>query len=746
MSYRIGQLILTPASKNNTISEVFVAEPDSEKEALAGKIFILLEIETKRSDGLKLTNFLINYINNSYYQNEKLVLKEKIPSLRIEHIFESVVSRANKKILEFIKEENIKISTNSLNSTIGLIYNNEIHFSTAGKNRALLIYKKVQDNNKVYKTIDLNKTNASDEEDSKNKLFTNVISGTIPEGSSFIFSNEALPEYLSPKQLSDITIKLPPTSAVEQIKNTLSQINEYISFTGVIIKSSKLTPEETKESQNTPIKIQDSINKLNDTEQDTENILSPSGNIKIKTYIEKITSVFNRFIPKNKSSETLFLKASSKLNSRALRFYFNKIFIFLKSLFINILNFSFYAIKTITNTEKLRNAFSYTKKSLKYIFISTKNNSLNLKKRYKVIVLIFIISILGLSYEIDKVKKEKIQEENRIQYEQTKDTIQQKENKAEANLLYSNDDSAKKLLTEIKKLLKDFPQETDEQKESYNNFTKKLNEQLDKVRKVVKITGENAIVNFSDVNKNSKVNNIAFLNGNIYASDSDQNSIYIYNIDSKLTTTITDLNKKLENINYPIASDDKTIYWYANDSIVKLNTDSEEIFDLPLKKSPDSNIVDMSTYNQRTYMLDNKTSQIYRYEKGDNGFSTFTKWLNKTIDLSKAVSMDIDGNIFVLNNDGKIKKFLKGDEQNFIQDSVEPPLESANKIIVSKDNNFIYILDSSNSRIIEFEKNGKFVKQHESKNIGTINDFDLDENNSALYILIDNKIFSIDLK
>ena len=230
MNYRIGQLILTPASKNNTISEVFVAQPDTEKEALAGKIFILLEIETKRSDGLKLANFLINYINNSYYQNEKLILKEKIPSLRIEHIFESVVSRANKKILEFIKEENIKISTNFLNCTVGLIYHDEIYFSTAGKNRALLIYKTVQNNIKSYKTIDLNKNNSEDEEKSKNKLFANVISGTIPEGSSFIFSNETLPEYLSPKQLADIATTLPPTSAVEQIKNTLSQINEYLTF------------------------------------------------------------------------------------------------------------------------------------------------------------------------------------------------------------------------------------------------------------------------------------------------------------------------------------------------------------------------------------------------------------------------------------------------------------------------------------------------------------------------------------
>ncbi|MDA3840683.1 MAG: hypothetical protein PF572_06395 [Patescibacteria group bacterium] len=745
MSYRIGQLILTPASKNNTISEVFVAQPDSDKEALAGKIFILLEIETKRSDGLKLANFLINYINNSYYQNEKLVLKEKIPSLRIEHIFESVVSRANKKIFEFIKEENIKISPNSLNSTIGLIYNNEIHFSTAGKNRALLIYKKIQDNTSSYKTIDLNKNDSPEQSDSKNKLFTNVISGTIPEGSSFIFSNEALPEYLSPKQLSEISTTLPPTSAVEQIKNTLSQINEYISFIGIIIKSSQLNLDENKSSLERPIQMQDSANKLNDTEQVTENILSPSGNVKIKSYLKNFNYLVSKLIPKNKGKDTLFLQAGSKINSRALKFYSNKLFTFIKSLLVNIANFLFFIFKSLGNIKKLKGSITFLETLFSNVFLTGKKTFVSFKGKYKIITIIFVISILGLSYGINKVKKEKIAEEERIQYETIVEDIEQRQNQAEANLLYNNEDSAKELFIEIKDLLAKLSQDTDEQIVTYDSFSEKLNDQLDKVRKVVEISDNKPLIDFSDINKNSKVQKLVLSSGNIYASDTDQNSIYIYNLDSKLTTTITDLNKKLENINYPVASDDKTIFWFNNDSIIKLNTKTEEIFDIDLVKNPNGNISAMSTYNQRTYVLDNKASQIYRYEKGDTGFLNFSQWLNTETDLTKAISLDIDGNIFTLDNDGTIRKFLKGDEENFVQDLVEPPIESANKIIVSKDNNFIYVLESSKSRIVIYEKDGRFVEQLLSKNLENISDFIVDENNKISYIVSDNKIYSINL-
>ncbi len=739
MNYRVGQLILTPASKNNTISEVFVAQPDHEKEMLAGKIFVLLEIESKRSDGLKLANFLINYINNSYYQNEKLILKEKIPSLRVEHIFESVVSRANKKILEFIKEENIKISSSSLNSTIGLIYNNEIHFSTAGKNRAILVYKKTQNGEKIYKTIDLNKD--EDKDDSKTKLFTNVISGSIPDGSIFLFSNEALPEYLSSKQLSEIVTTLPPTSAVEQIKNTLTQINEYISFVAIVIKSSRLDNE--REKLPTPPQVDESVNKLNDTEQSTEDILSPSGNIKIKSYFNSLNNILSKILPKKESNNTLFLKTSSKLNSRALKFYLKKILIIIQSLLINIANFLFYIFKTLSNGKKLREIFAQFKKTLTGLFYFIKNNKQKIKNKYKIIVILFLFSIVGFSYELHKIKLQKIAELNKEKYEEIKKSIEQKENQAEASLLYNNEDNAKTLFIEIKKLLSEYPQETEYQKNEYTEFSKKLSEQLDKVRKIVDISNDNLVLDFSEVNKNSKVNEIILNANNIYASDPDQNSIYIVDLNSKETTTITDLNDKLNKIKYPILNDDTHLYWFNNDSIVKLNTDTEEIFSIDLSRKAESNIVAMSTYNGRTYMLDNGSSQIYRYEKGDNGFSSYSRWLNKKEDLSNGVSMDIDGYIYVLDKDGTIHRFLKGAISDFNQDIIEPPLQSAQKIFVSKEKDFIYVLDSNNSRIVIFDKDGRFIEQQKSKDLQDIKDFTVDEKNKLIYILANNKIFFI---
>ena len=87
-----------------------------------------------------------------------------------------------------------------------------------------------------------------------------------------------------------------------------------------------------------------------------------------------------------------------------------------------------------------------------------------------------------------------------------------------------------------------------------------------------------------------------------------------------------------------------------------------------------------------------------------------------------------------------------GAVDDFNQDIIEPPLESAKKIFVSKENDFIYVLDSKNSRIVLFDKDGRFLEQYKAKNLGSIKDFIVDETNKTIYILSDNKVYLMKIK
>ena len=82
MYNKIAQIILN-SGKASGASGVFVAQPDSLKESLAGKIFVLGEVGGKKTEGEKIINFIISDLNDNYYNDEKILLRGRIEGLKI---------------------------------------------------------------------------------------------------------------------------------------------------------------------------------------------------------------------------------------------------------------------------------------------------------------------------------------------------------------------------------------------------------------------------------------------------------------------------------------------------------------------------------------------------------------------------------------------------------------------------------------------------------------------------------------
>ncbi len=141
MYNKIAQIILN-SGKINGVSDVFVAQPDALKENLAGKIFVLAELDGKKSDGQKVFDFIVSDLNDNYYNDEKIMFRDKIEGLKIENIFEAALSKTNKNLGEFLAQHKIRINSSTTNITLGVVYENKLHFSGFGKNRALLIYRR----------------------------------------------------------------------------------------------------------------------------------------------------------------------------------------------------------------------------------------------------------------------------------------------------------------------------------------------------------------------------------------------------------------------------------------------------------------------------------------------------------------------------------------------------------------------------------------------------------------------------
>lgn len=760
MHYKLAQLILTPGKNASTTSDVFISQPDSAKEALAGKLFILIEIASKKQDNLKIINFLIDNINHNYYQNEKLLLREKISTLKIEHIFESALAKTNKNLADFIQQEKIKTDFESINVIAGIIFEDEIHFVNSGKNKAFLIYRqkiegvkkgRVKEEDSVeYKIIDIvEQSGANKRKKDDDKLFTNVISGKIPKRGHFIITNEALPEYISTKQLMKIATTLPPASAVEQIKSTLENINSYVSFLGIVIKSTTIENEPTSEAS-ANLNTRESIKHLNQTEANTENILAASGVINPKQWI-KGPETANIKKSQASSLEKPFVLKDKIFGKRRSTFSFiAKIFSSLKDIilhFFSFLAFLWDKLKTRkTETISLPSSPAPLSPegstfSLKEKISSFFRNRFSLpdisSRKSKVLLSLSLLFLAMFVVNIYAMKQRSATKLKTQEYENNLALIEKKQNQAEAFLLYNNKESAIQIIPEIKGLLDLLPQETEEQKNKYQELKQKYDLQNEKISNIVRLKNIPEIANLKNVSTAANGENIIYSpeKNKLFVADSPEKSIYIIDLKDNSVFVAADTGASINKLLTPELSKDGLVQYLNQDSLITLDDDGK-INKAPINlNGSDKAFSAAAVYNDKLYAVSTAENQVLKYNFSDNTYNDGQTWLKKETDLSDATDLSIDGNIYILKKSGQILKYLKGEAQKFELDPINPPLAGATAFANQSALKYLYIIEPQNKRLVVYTKDGKFVQQYVSDQFTDLRDFSVDEKNKIIYFL-----------
>jgi len=758
MNYKIAQFIITPGQRRELVHEIYIAQPDANKEALAGKLFALIEIESKKADSLKIINFLIGSLNHSYYQNEKMILRERVSSIKIEHIFESALAKTNKRLAEFLQSEKIKLNPNLANITIGVIYNDSLHFSNLGKNKALLIYKSKAEDSAKYKLADITEqTNKGEAKKPSSliKLFSNVISGALPRGGYFIFSGETLSEYLSAKQIISIITTLPPASAAEQIKNTLSKINAYVPFLGIIIKNTTGADISEIKIKAPAASTRTSIENLITTEEQTEKLLTPSGLINAKKWSSFFNNLARRlnFRSDDKiSGRTFLLKDKIFSREKVGWFSFKKIFNSLKF----YLNFSiglfFYVFKILTNKEKLTKSSNRLILRVKNFYLKIKTALFksffwykNLNRINKILFSAFLICLIIFSSNLAWQNIRNKQVKNQAAISNLISTIEQKQNQIDASLLYNNEAGAKKLIEEVKALMQELPQKSQTQKDQYNALIAKHQVQIEKISRVVRAEAV-LISDFTNLNPNAKPTNITLAEEDkIFAADAAGKSIYSIDLKNQLTTAVNLTDQNISQLDYPDIDKNNIISYFNAGSIItfdpKTNKTATLEIDYPVKTQK---IFDLKQYNNRYYLADAVNGQIYRFLKSGSKLAGAVSWLNGREDLTSASGMDIDGNVYLLKNNGEISKYSKGQKQEFSVSAIEPNFSQAAKLTISDNLDFLYMFEPIAKRLVVFNKNGNFINQYTSDKFDNLTDFQIDEANKKIYFLNGAVVYSIE--
>jgi len=153
-------------------------------------------------------------------------------------------------------------------------------------------------------------------------------------------------------------------------------------------------------------------------------------------------------------------------------------------------------------------------------------------------------------------------------------------------------------------------------------------------------------------------------------------------------------------------------------------------------------------YGGNAYLLDTQRNAILKYVPTTSGYtSPPLGYLDATVraDLTNAVDMAIDGDVYILVLDGQVWRFRLGKILPFPRSDLDKPTPNPASLFTSEAAQSVYVVDATNKRIVQFSKEGVFQRQF--RYAGFDGAFDslrnvfVDEQRSVMYITSGDKLY-----
>ncbi len=197
-----------------------------------------------------------------------------------------------------------------------------------------------------------------------------------------------------------------------------------------------------------------------------------------------------------------------------------------------------------------------------------------------------------------------------------------------------------------------------------------------------------------------------------------------------------------------LTSDDKVIEWRDGEASI-VDTDDETW----------KSAVDFSTYSKFIYLLDPVNNQIWKYSRNRDSYGGGQEY-NESADLTRAVSIAIDGDVWILQNDldgdmgNDIIRLRKGEKKALtISDLPADAWVNPSKIYTNDSLKFIYVLDSANKRVLRFYKDPPeagtdtrsliYNMQYLFEGLNEVRDFWIDSAEQKLFVIDADKIYEV---
>lgn len=765
---KINELATKSSGVKKSFVRTFIAAPPEVTLLNKGTLFGLFEVNSGKHKMLELVDVVIEEIQDNYYS---VALPNGDADL--ETAFETALQKTNLAVAAFLENAQIAIDLEHINAVIGLQFHKELYLAPVGSLGLFLFQRLAKSGYRIINILDVSKTPLT----SPNplKLFSQVITGGIGSRDVVALMTSSFLDYFSLERLKNI---LTQADGISELQRSINEFKTDCNFGIISLQIEKRSQVPSQEAEQAAASFDyqvaashDSMRELDRTERETAKLLTPSVFPEVKKYAAVIRSVLQRAVsrlktnalkkttqltqaikmprlPASKPSQTPSPAPPFAPRPKPLGYQLKPppVFDFSKRITQRLQTLpSLRSIGMVVGQVKTKlPKMKLPKVTLPKVKLPTWVAALpRSSKIFLLVALIlgglFLQSVIWES--ISRRRAQVIETFNQLILE-----AETKKNEAEASLIYRDENKARELLADISRRLAASDPPTKAQQQQVALLQQQIEEQLQGLRHLVTIDEPILLGNFQNIDSQADIAAVLTLAGStLYTQNRNNQSLYKINTQTRTMSSTYSSESGLGTFRLGIVTSPSEILLVdeARQAYV-LTPGSDSIKKIELPLTEQAVVADVAIFNNRLYLLDSATNQIYRYQRSSGGYAGSSAWTRDgQASFADATSLTVDGLAYVLHRSGSIEKFENGSLIEFGPVVIDPVLVAPTKIKTTLESKYLYVLDPPTKRLVVLDKEGRLINQYTSDQFSRLKDFAVAEAEKKIYLLDGSSVFAI---
>jgi hypothetical protein len=618
--------------------------------------------------------------------------------IKAETALEKILDDLNYLLPEITPKKN-KAWLQNLNIMVGLLHRDEAHFAAIGVMSAWLLHQgslsQLTSGNKMVNPL---------------KLFTDVTSGSINKGDVLLFTTSALTDYISEVKIKQILGHGSPAEMVEKFDVLLQPVPTFVSFAAILVKMMENTTETAPERE--PVTARQPVAEaapLRSAEPDYP-APRPRQQSRLRTAERGSNQVLATFGLIGRAAKKYFLLLIRGIVTA---------FRYLLATILFVANPRYRQPREQAAWDKVESLVTHWNQTWRGQ--SMLSRWLVTGTGIIVLVVFNIIIITGLGAQISKQKNT---------YNETLISVADLQAKVDSSRQYKDDKQAETLLISMSEMLNALQPTGASQRADLDDIKDKVARQLNEVRHINYVA---APLQYQDLSAIQNIQYVSVSGSETYITAADGLYKLTNTLQKVATSTLADGR---------LLQTSKNLFVLNDKALLRLNGGSLETTTLNLNSGL-QHIDKALIYADNLYLLDRASGSIYKQVGNGDSFNAGSVWLNDQALLATAQDFTIDGNIWLINDQGEIVKLFKGQRQTFDYQRPSPLFGSGSSIMTTAKSPYLYILDPANKRVAIIDKTGNIKDQYTSPKFDNLKSFAVDSQEKIIYLLNGSTIYQL---